>query len=90
MSAAKVLSPLSSRVLAQVLVRVLEQQVSVTQLRLQLVSGLSLQLQLSPSSSRALVAMTSTQEVITSLAQVRGGQGLVVVNWSYFLAPSCL
>lgn len=74
MSWVQVLSPFSSQVLGQVQVRVLEQQVSVTALRLQLVSGLSLQLQLSPSSSRTLVATASSQEVITSLGQVRGAR----------------
>lgn len=85
MSLVQVLSPFSSQVLAQVMVRVLEQQVSVTALQLQLVSGLSLQLQLSPSNSRALVATASSQELISSLGQVRGGGEKVTFLCSFFL-----
>ncbi|KAG7280815.1 hypothetical protein CRUP_035480 [Coryphaenoides rupestris] len=65
----KVLSPLSSAVLAERSVRVLDDKVSVTELGVQLVSGLSLSLQLSPGSSRAIVATATTQEVITQLKQ---------------------
>ncbi|KAG7253176.1 hypothetical protein CRUP_018466 [Coryphaenoides rupestris] len=65
----QVLSPLSSAVLAERSVRVLDDKVSVTELGVQLVSGLSLSLQLSPGSSRAIVATATTQEVITQLKQ---------------------
>ncbi|XP_056147186.1 transmembrane protein 132C [Lampris incognitus] len=65
----QVLSPLSSSVLAERSIRVLDDKVSVTELGVQLVSGLSLSLQLSPGSNRAMVATATTQEVITQLQQ---------------------
>ncbi|KAF7663485.1 hypothetical protein LDENG_00209470, partial [Lucifuga dentata] len=65
----QVLSPLSSSVLAERSIRVLDDKVSVTELGVQLVSGLSLSLQLSPGSNRAIVATATTQEVIDSLKQ---------------------
>uniref|UniRef100_A0A8C5CZG1 Transmembrane protein 132C n=1 Tax=Gadus morhua TaxID=8049 RepID=A0A8C5CZG1_GADMO len=65
----KVLSPLSSSVLAERSIRVVDDKVSVTELGVQLVSGLSLSLQLSPGSNRAIVATATTQEVITELKQ---------------------
>lgn len=68
----QVLSPLTSSVLAERSIRVLDDKVSVTELGVQLVSGLSLSLQLlSPGSNRAIVATATTQEVIESLKQVR-------------------
>lgn len=66
----QVLSPLTSLVLGERSVRVVDDKVSVTELGVQLVSGLSLSLQLSPGSSRAIVATATTQEVIESLKQV--------------------
>uniref|UniRef100_A0A8C3AW28 Transmembrane protein 132C n=1 Tax=Cyclopterus lumpus TaxID=8103 RepID=A0A8C3AW28_CYCLU len=65
----QVLSPLTSSVLAERSIRVVDDKVSVTELGVQLVSGLSLSLQLSPGSNRAIVATASTQEVIESLKQ---------------------
>ncbi|XP_033979256.1 transmembrane protein 132C [Trematomus bernacchii] len=65
----QVLSPLTSSVLAERSIRVLDDKVSVTELGVQLVSGLSLSLQLSPGSNRAIVATATTQEVIDSLKQ---------------------
>ncbi|XP_028319266.1 transmembrane protein 132C-like isoform X2 [Gouania willdenowi] len=65
----QVLSPLTSLVLAERSIRVLDDKVSVTELGVQLVSGLSLSLQLSPGSNRAIVATATTQEVIESLQQ---------------------
>ena len=67
----QVLSPLTSAVLAETTIRVLEDRVSVTQLGVTLVSGLSLSLQLSPGSSRALVATTTMRQTITQLKQVK-------------------
>lgn len=67
----QVLSPLTSSVLAERSIRVLDDKVSVAELGVQLVSGLSLSLQLSPGSNRAIVATTTTQEVIELLQQVR-------------------
>ncbi|AWP15090.1 putative transmembrane protein 132C-like [Scophthalmus maximus] len=65
----QVLSPLTSSVLAERSFRVLDDKVSVTELGVQLVSGLSLSLQLSPGSNRAIVATATTQEVSESLKQ---------------------
>ncbi|CAG5867317.1 unnamed protein product, partial [Menidia menidia] len=62
-------SPLTSLVLAEKSIRVQDDKVSVTELGVQLVSGLSLSLQLSPGSNRAIVATATTQEVIESLKQ---------------------
>lgn len=66
----QVLSPLTSLVLAERSIRVLDDKVSVTELGVQMVSGLSLSLQLSPGSNRAIVATATTQEVSESLKQV--------------------
>ena len=67
----QVLSPLTSAVLAERSIRVLDDKVTVTELGVQLVSGLALSLQLSPGSNRAIVATATTQEVSDSLKQVR-------------------
>uniref|UniRef100_UPI0037E7B281 transmembrane protein 132D-like n=1 Tax=Semicossyphus pulcher TaxID=241346 RepID=UPI0037E7B281 len=68
-TAVQVLSPLTSAVLAERSIRVLDDKVSVTELGVQLVSGLSLSLQLSPGSNRAIVATATTREMITQLKQ---------------------
>ncbi|XP_059398608.1 transmembrane protein 132D-like [Carassius carassius] len=60
----QVMSPLSDSVLAERMIRVLDDKVSITELGVQLVSGLSLNLQLSSGSNRAIVAKTTTQEII--------------------------
>ncbi|XP_067341376.1 transmembrane protein 132D [Channa argus] len=65
----QVLSPLTSSILAERKIRVVDDKVSVTELGVQLVSGLSLSLQLSPGSSRAIVAIATTREMITQLKQ---------------------
>uniref|UniRef100_A0A668A107 Si:dkey-1d7.3 n=1 Tax=Myripristis murdjan TaxID=586833 RepID=A0A668A107_9TELE len=65
----QVLSPLTSSVLAERSIRVLDDKVSVTELGVQLVSGLTLSLQLSPGSNSAIIATATTQEVITQLKQ---------------------
>uniref|UniRef100_A0A3Q2Z1T2 Transmembrane protein 132C n=1 Tax=Hippocampus comes TaxID=109280 RepID=A0A3Q2Z1T2_HIPCM len=64
MTKIQVLSPLTSLVLAERTIRVLDDKVSVTELGVQLVSGLSLSLHLSPGSNSAIVATATTQEVI--------------------------
>ena len=66
----QVLSPLTSSVLGERSIRVVDDKVSVTELGVQLVSGLSLSLQLSPGSNRAVIAMATTRETITQLKQV--------------------
>ncbi|XP_023259167.1 transmembrane protein 132D-like isoform X1 [Seriola lalandi dorsalis] len=65
----QVLSPLTSSVLAERSIRVVDDKVSVTELGVQLVSGLSLSLQLSPGSNRAIIATATTREAITQLKQ---------------------
>uniref|UniRef100_A0A3B5L6L0 Uncharacterized protein n=1 Tax=Xiphophorus couchianus TaxID=32473 RepID=A0A3B5L6L0_9TELE len=54
----QVLSPVTSLVLAERSIRVVDDKVSVTELGVQLVSGLSLSLQLSPGSNRAIFALS--------------------------------
>lgn len=66
----QVISPLTSSVLAERSIKVVDDKVSVTELGVQLVSGLSLSLQLSPGSSRAIVAIATAREMITQLKQV--------------------
>ncbi|KAL4609235.1 Transmembrane protein 132C-like [Arapaima gigas] len=68
-TAVQVLSPLSDSLLAEKTVRVLEDRVSVVELGVQLVSGLSLSLQLSPGSNRAIVATATTPEVLNTPKQ---------------------
>ncbi|KAM4634111.1 transmembrane protein 132D [Polymixia lowei] len=68
-TALQVLSPLTSSVLGERSIRVLDDKVSVTELGVQLVSGLSLSLQLSPGSNRAIIATATAREVITQLKQ---------------------
>uniref|UniRef100_A0A671TQ71 Uncharacterized protein n=1 Tax=Sparus aurata TaxID=8175 RepID=A0A671TQ71_SPAAU len=65
----QVLSPVTSSVLAERSIRVVDDKVSVTELGVQLVSGLSLSLQLSPGSNRAVVATATARETITQLKQ---------------------
>ncbi|KAA8584176.1 hypothetical protein FQN60_007961 [Etheostoma spectabile] len=65
----QVLSPLTSSALAERSIKVLDDKVSVTELGVQFVSGLSLSLQLSPGSTRAIVATATTRQMITQLKQ---------------------
>ncbi|XP_077479420.1 transmembrane protein 132C-like [Stigmatopora argus] len=69
MTKIQVRSPLTSMVLAERSIRVLDDKVSVTELGVQLVSGLSLSLNLSPGSNNAIVATATTQEVIETPQQ---------------------
>uniref|UniRef100_A0A671RAC3 Si:dkey-1d7.3 n=1 Tax=Sinocyclocheilus anshuiensis TaxID=1608454 RepID=A0A671RAC3_9TELE len=69
-SVVHVMSPLSNSVLAERMIRILDDKVSITELGVQLVSGLSLNLQLSPGSNRAIIAKTTTQEIIHYPKQV--------------------
>ncbi|KAM6902723.1 transmembrane protein 132D [Xenentodon cancila] len=78
-TAVQVLSPLTSSVLAEKRIRVLDDKVSVTELGVQLVSGLSLSLQLSPGSNKAIVATATTRDTITQLKQEA-----VVICWVQF------
>ncbi|XP_023682765.1 transmembrane protein 132C-like isoform X3 [Paramormyrops kingsleyae] len=69
MTTIQVLSPLSDAILAEKTVTVLEDKVTITELGVQLVTGLSLSLQLSPGSNRAIVATATAQEVLQSPKQ---------------------
>lgn len=63
-------SPLTLSVLAERTIKVLDDKVSVTELAVQSDSGLSLSLQLSPGSNRAVIATAATREMITQIKQV--------------------
>uniref|UniRef100_A0A8B9GZQ0 Si:dkey-1d7.3 n=1 Tax=Astyanax mexicanus TaxID=7994 RepID=A0A8B9GZQ0_ASTMX len=65
----QVMSPLSDAVLGERMVRVLDDKVSITELGVQLVSGLVLNLQLSPGSNRAIAATTTTQDTMRNPKQ---------------------
>lgn len=67
----QVLSPLSDSILAERTITVVDDKVTITELGVQLVTGLSMSLQLSPGSNRAILATTTTQEVLQSPKQVR-------------------
>ncbi|KAK7934237.1 hypothetical protein WMY93_005133 [Mugilogobius chulae] len=69
MTSIQVLSPLSDSILAEKTVTVADDKVSITELGVQLVTGLSMNLQLSTGSNRAILATATTQEVLTSLKQ---------------------
>ncbi|XP_004844042.1 transmembrane protein 132D isoform X2 [Heterocephalus glaber] len=64
MTTIQILSPLSDAILAEKTVTVLEEKVTITDLGVQLVTGLSLSLQLSPGSSRAIFATAVAQELL--------------------------
>ncbi|XP_064209327.1 transmembrane protein 132C isoform X2 [Anguilla rostrata] len=65
----QVLSPLSDSILAEKTVTVLDDKVTITDLGVQLVAGLSLSLQASPSNSRAIVATATAQDLLHSPKQ---------------------
>uniref|UniRef100_A0A673ME51 Transmembrane protein 132C-like n=1 Tax=Sinocyclocheilus rhinocerous TaxID=307959 RepID=A0A673ME51_9TELE len=65
----KVLSPLSDSILAEKMVRVVDDRVTITELGLQLVSGLTLSLQLSTGSNRVISTTATTQEVLSNPKQ---------------------
>ncbi|XP_009995984.1 PREDICTED: transmembrane protein 132B [Chaetura pelagica] len=60
----QVLSPLSDSILAEKTVIVLDDRVTITDLGVQLVSGLSLSLQISKGNKRALVSTTSAYDIL--------------------------
>ncbi|XP_054587333.1 transmembrane protein 132C isoform X1 [Nothobranchius furzeri] len=69
MTTIQVLSPLSDSILAEKTVIVLDDKVTITELGVQLVTGLSMSLQLSPGSNRAILATANTQEVLQNPKQ---------------------
>lgn len=66
----QVFSPMSDSILAEKTVTVVDDKVTITELGVQLVTGLALSLQLSPGSNRAILATATTQEVLQSPKQV--------------------
>ncbi|KAM6155793.1 transmembrane protein 132D [Rhynchocyon petersi] len=64
MTTIQILSPLSDAILAEKTIMVLDEKVTITDLGVQLVTGLSLSLQLSPGSNRAVFATAVAQEVL--------------------------
>ncbi|KAJ7994155.1 hypothetical protein DPEC_G00262970 [Dallia pectoralis] len=69
MTTIQVLSPLSDSILAEKTVTVVDDKVTITELGVQLVTGLALSLKLSPGSNRAILATATTQEVLQSPKQ---------------------
>uniref|UniRef100_A0A4W5QE81 Transmembrane protein 132C n=1 Tax=Hucho hucho TaxID=62062 RepID=A0A4W5QE81_9TELE len=69
MTTIQVLSPLSDSILAEKTVTVVDDKVTITELGVQLVTGLALSLQLSSGSNRAILATATTQEVLQSPKQ---------------------
>ncbi|XP_032372463.1 transmembrane protein 132D [Etheostoma spectabile] len=68
-TAIQVFSPLSDAILAKTTIKVVDDKVTITELGVQLVTGLSMILQLSTGSNRAILATTTTQEVLQSPKQ---------------------
>lgn len=68
----QVLSPLSDAILAEKTITVLDEKVTITDLGVQLVTGLTLSLQLSPGSNRAIFATAVAQELLQRPQQVGG------------------
>nr|XP_046206498.1 transmembrane protein 132D-like [Oncorhynchus gorbuscha] len=75
----QVFSPLSDSILAEKTVTVVNDKVTITELGVQLVTGLALSLQLSPGSNRAILATATIQEVLQSPKQKA-----VVSSWVQF------
>ncbi|XP_015422691.1 PREDICTED: transmembrane protein 132D [Myotis davidii] len=71
MTTLQILSPLSDAILAEKTITVLDEKVTVTDLGVQVVAGLSLSLQLSPGSNRAIFATALAQELLQRPGQVQ-------------------
>uniref|UniRef100_A0A3B5ABI0 Transmembrane protein 132D-like n=1 Tax=Stegastes partitus TaxID=144197 RepID=A0A3B5ABI0_9TELE len=65
----QIFSPLSDAILAKTTVKVVDDKVTITEMGVQLVTGLSMTLQLSSGSNRAILATTTTQEVLQNPKQ---------------------
>ncbi|XP_068594577.1 transmembrane protein 132D [Brachionichthys hirsutus] len=68
-TAIQVFSPLSDAILAKTTIKVVDDKVTITDLGVQLVAGLTVTLQLSPGSDRAILATTTTEEVLQNPKQ---------------------
>ncbi|XP_038619857.1 transmembrane protein 132D-like [Tachyglossus aculeatus] len=69
MTTIQILSPLSDAILAEKTVTVLDEKVTITDLGVQLVTGLSLSLQLSTGSNKAIFATAVAQELLQTPKQ---------------------
>ncbi|KAM8960733.1 transmembrane protein 132D [Pelodytes ibericus] len=69
MTTLQILSPLSESILAEKTVMVVDEKVTITDLGIQVVTGLSLSVQLNTGSNRAIYATTMAQEHLTSTKQ---------------------
>ncbi|CAL8343171.1 unnamed protein product [Lota lota] len=69
MTAIQVLSPLSDSILAEKTITVVDDKVTITELGVQMVTGLSMALQLSQGSDRAILATTTSQELLQNPKQ---------------------
>uniref|UniRef100_A0A672ZK96 Transmembrane protein 132D n=1 Tax=Sphaeramia orbicularis TaxID=375764 RepID=A0A672ZK96_9TELE len=65
----QVFSPLSDTILGKTPIQVVDEKVTITELGVQVVTGLSMTLQLSPGSNKAILATTTTQEILQSPRQ---------------------
>lgn len=89
----QVVSPLMEAVLGETLVTVAEEKVSITDLKAQVVSSLSLSLHPSPGNSHTIIARTSVQQTLSFFKQVRLGVctqvcGACWGTWGGVSAPS--
>lgn len=77
-------------VLGETLVTVVEEKVSITDLKAQVVSSLSLSLHPSPGNSHTIIARTSMQQTLTFFKQVRPGGCMWAWwgAWGWVKAPS--
>uniref|UniRef100_A0A8C5F5M0 Transmembrane protein 132C n=1 Tax=Gadus morhua TaxID=8049 RepID=A0A8C5F5M0_GADMO len=69
MTAIQVLSPLSDSILAEKTITVVDDKVTITELGVQMVTALSMALQLSQGSNRAILATTTSPELLQSPKQ---------------------
>ncbi|KAM7051171.1 transmembrane protein 132D isoform 2-T2 [Molossus nigricans] len=79
MTTVQILSPLSDAILAERTITVLDEKVTITDLGVQVVTGLSLSLQLSPGSNRAIFATAVAQELLQ-----RPQQEAALSGWMQF------
>lgn len=67
----QVFSPLSDAILARTTIKVTDDKVTIMKMGVQLVTGLSVTLQLSPGSNQAILATTVAQQVLQSPKEVK-------------------
>ena len=78
----QVLSPLSDSILAEKTVTVLDDRVTIVELGVQLVAGLSLSLQPHRVDQRAIVSRAAAQDVLQAPQQVRAQRSCSPGPWS--------